>query len=99
MRSDLLITYDVNTTTKEGRRRLSKVAKVCEAFGQRVQMSVFECSLNAMDVLRFRGRLINIIDQDLDSLRIYHLSDMRQQAVEAYGIDRWLDLETETLLA
>ncbi len=99
MRVSLLITYDVNTTTKAGVKRLSKIAKTCEAYGQRVQLSVFECSLNAVDVIKFRGKLVGIMDHTQDSLRIYHLSSIRGDSVEAYGIDRWRDLESEVLMA
>ena len=43
----VLITYDVNTQTAAGRKRLRKVAKQCVNYGQRVQNSVFECQLDS----------------------------------------------------
>ena len=42
----VLVCYDVNTETKEGRRRLRRVARVCESTGPRVQKSVSECQLD-----------------------------------------------------
>ncbi|NLI00421.1 MAG: CRISPR-associated endonuclease Cas2 [Chthonomonadales bacterium] len=88
---DILVCYDVNTETPEGRKRLRQVAKACEGSGQRVQFSVFECSLSETNLQRLRGKLLAIIDKDLDSLRIYRLIGSREQSVEAYGCDRYVD--------
>ena len=95
---DLLVTYDVNTETKEGRRRLRKVAKICEGTGQRVQLSVFECTLNETQLERMKQRLLKVIDTDQDSLRIYHLPGGRQRLVEAYGRDAYVDFEQPLVL-
>jgi CRISPR-associated protein Cas2 len=71
----ILITYDVSTETKEGKRRLLKVAKACEKHGQRVQNSVFECNLDFGGLLKFKAQLIALIEQKQDSLRIYNLGN------------------------
>lgn len=81
----VLVTYDVSTESREGRRRLRKVAKVCEDFGQRVQYSVFECSVEARGLHRLREQLLEIIDQDEDSLRIYHLPSAYGDSIEQHG--------------
>ncbi|SFO06586.1 CRISPR-associated endonuclease Cas2 [Amycolatopsis rubida] len=70
---ELLITYDVDTTTPTGRRRLRHVARACEAYGSRVQKSVFEVVASEAQVLLLRHRLLDIIDPDLDSIRAYRL--------------------------
>lgn len=70
---DLLVTYDVDTTTPEGRRRLRRVAKLCEGNGLRVQKSVFEVVADDKDLLLLLARLDHIIDSDRDSIRIYRL--------------------------
>lgn len=88
---DILVCYDVATDSIEGRRRLRRVAKVCENHGQRVQLSVFECSLNDAELLTLRDQLVRIIDEDQDSLRIYKLLGTREKAVEAFGRDRYVD--------
>lgn len=88
---DLLVTYDVNTLTKEGRGRLRKVAKVCSGFGQRVQYSVFEVTVNAVQRERLMEKLMATIDQTEDSLRIYHLYGGREKVVESYGRDSYVD--------
>ena len=90
---DVLVTYDVNTETKEGRRRLRKVATACKDFGQRVQYSVFECSVNAAQLESLRDRLIKIIDEAEDSLRIYRLHPPREKNVESYGKDSYVSYE------
>jgi CRISPR-associated protein Cas2 len=98
MRIDILVSYDVSTEDNAGRRRLAKVAKVCKNFGQRVQYSVFECSVNDMDLERLRHKLVAIIDKESDSLRIYHLKGLRSEYIESYGLDRYIDFEEDTLI-
>ncbi|WP_348537159.1 CRISPR-associated endonuclease Cas2 [Nocardia carnea] len=68
---ELLITYDVETTTPEGRRRLRRVAKTCEGYGIRVQKSVFEIVCSEADWLRLRHQLLGTMDQTSDSIRVY----------------------------
>lgn len=90
---DILITYDVNTETKEGRRRLRHVAKICEAWGQRVQLSVFECRVNDAQLERMKQRLTKTIDPERDSLRIYRLLGRREEVVQSFGRDGYIDFE------
>ena len=89
-RSDYLICYDVDTTTVAGEGRLRRVAKACEGYGQRVQYSVFECILNEMLLERLRAKLLDIMDSDVDSIRIYHLSAPGKKA-EVLGKDSYVD--------
>lgn len=91
LRFDLLVCYDVNTTTRAGVKRLRKVAKVCEGYGQRVQYSTFECTLTDVLLARMRSKLLDIMDSNEDSLRIYHLYGSREDRLEAYGRDGWVD--------
>jgi CRISPR-associated protein Cas2 len=70
---ELLITYDVETVTPEGQRRLRRVAKACEGMGHRVQKSVFEVVCDPAGRMRLEARLRDIIDGDRDSIRIYRL--------------------------
>jgi len=88
---DILVTYDVSTETNEGRSRLRKVAKICEGYGQRVQFSVFECTLGETDFTRMRIRLLRVIAPQEDSLRIYRLRGRREESVEAFGIDKYIN--------
>ncbi len=90
-RFDLLVCYDVETTTKEGRRRLRQVAKTCERHGQRVQFSVFECRLTKELWLKMKRRLLDIMDQELDSLRVYYLGSPREEHLEVYGRNGYVD--------
>ncbi len=82
---EILVTYDVNTEDPAGRRRLRRVAKLCEAFGQRVQKSVFECVLNEGQLEQLRRKLQGAMDEDQDSLRIYRLREARSRFLEVYG--------------
>lgn len=81
----VLVTYDVATDASGGKRRLRKVAEVCEDFGQRVQYSVFECSVESGDLHRLREQLLDVIDAGEDSLRIYHLPSSYEDSVEQHG--------------
>ncbi len=89
---ELLVTYDVNTEAAAGRRRLRRVAQLCEAYGQRVQKSVFECVLNPGQLVEFRHRVLQIIDQSEDNLRIYRLREPRTRYLEVYGRPPEFDL-------
>lgn len=95
---DILVTYDVSTETPEGRRRLRRVARVCLAYGQRVQKSVFECTVNEMQLAALRARLIQCIHEQEDSLRIYRLPWDREKLVESFGIDHYVDFEDPLVL-
>lgn len=81
----ILVTYDVNTADAQGRRRLRQVAKACVAHGQRVQNSVFECTLDAAQFKLFRHELTGLIDPQRDSLRFYVLGNKPQHKVEHVG--------------
>ena len=89
----VLITYDVNTTTDAGKRRLRKVAKKCVNYGQRVQNSVFECVLPAEKVRLLKAALEEIIDKEKDSLRFYYLGNNYQNKVEHVGAKESFDVE------
>jgi CRISPR-associated protein Cas2 len=69
----ILVCYDVNTETKEGRRRLRRVAKACESRGQRVQKSVFECQLETSQFEALERKLLSEIDPLQDCLRLYRI--------------------------
>lgn len=70
---ELLVTYDVNTTTPEGRRRLRQVAQLCEGYGLRVQKSVFEVVCSEADLLQLTDDITRIIDHAHDNIRIYRM--------------------------
>jgi len=82
----VLITYDVNTTSSEGQKRLRSVAKVCENYGQRVQNSVFECLIDPAKLASMQHKLVGIIDKEYDSLRFYYLGKNWKKRVEHFGI-------------
>lgn len=87
----VLITYDVSTETSLGRSRLRRVAKTCEDYGQRVQKSVFECTVSENTYERMKGRLLKIIKKEEDSLRFYKIPDERERRVEEFGRGEVLD--------
>lgn len=82
----VLITYDVNTETAAGKKRLRKVAKSCVNHGQRVQNSVFECLLDAAQYAELKAQLASLIDPKQDSLRFYRLGNQYKSKVEKLGI-------------
>ena len=94
----LLVTYDVNTTTAEGRKRLRHVAKICVRHGQRVQNSVFECILDNAQSIMLKATLEDIIDTEKDSLRFYYLGNKYQTKIEHIGVDRGIALDQPLIL-
>ena len=68
---DILITYDIADTETTGASRLRRIADVCEKYGQRVQLSVFECRLSKTRLARLVGEMEDIIDRDRDSVLVY----------------------------
>ncbi len=94
----VLVCYDVSTETKEGRRRLRRVAKVCESTGQRVQKSVFECQL---DVAQFEGlerKLLAEINPLQDCLRLYRIPETRGFEVLEHGTFKAIDFDAPLVI-
>ncbi len=93
-----LITYDVNTETDAGKKRLRKVAKQCVNYGRRVQNSVFECIVNNAQCIKLKTILSDIIDEEVDSLRFYYLGNKYQTKVEHIGMDRGIAVDQILIL-
>lgn len=81
----VLITYDVDTTTQAGQRRLRQIGKACLDYGQRVQFSVFECEITPAQWAELRARLCELMDPEKDSLRFYMLGTNWRRRVEHVG--------------
>lgn len=81
----MLVTYDVNTTTPAGAKRLRQVAKVCEKYGIRVQNSVFEVLVDGAQLVQLKAKLAELIDEDEDSVRLYRLGNSYEQKIETMG--------------
>jgi len=94
----LIVSYDVSTETPEGRRRLRRVAKVCESMGQRVQKSVFECRVNEQQREMLERRLLAEIDTNCDNLRIYRLIEPTPLYIKEFGKFRAVDFEAPLLV-
>lgn len=94
----VLVSYDVSTIDKRGRRRLRRVAKICLDFGQRVQNSVFECIVDPAQWTALRARLLTEFKEDEDSLRFYFLGTNWDRKVEHHGIKEVPNLEKDTLI-
>jgi CRISPR-associated protein Cas2 len=88
----VLVTYDVSTVTAGGARRLRRVAKACQDFGQRVQFSVFEIEVDPAQWTRLRARLEGLIDEKTDSLRFYFLGANWERRIEHVGAKPAVDL-------
>lgn len=88
----VLVSYDVSTTTRVGRRRLARIARTCQSYGQRVQKSVFECTVDPEQWARLRQRLIREFDPGEDSLRFYFLGSNWDNRIEHVGTKATVDL-------
>lgn len=87
----MLITYDVATSDSAGRRRLRRVARLCQNYGQRVQYSVFECQIDPAQWVTLRAKLIREIDENADSLRFYRLGANWRPRIEHVGTKKSYD--------
>ena len=81
----VIISYDVATRGDGGQKRLRKIAKECQNHAQRVQNSVFEADLDYSAFLKLKNNLLDIIDEEKDSLRFYYLGNNWQRKVEHIG--------------
>lgn len=89
----VLVSYDVKTKTEDGQRRLRRVARACQDYGQRVQFSVFECVVDPAQWAAFKQRLLNEYEPEYDSLRFYFLGANWERRVEHYGAKQVVNLE------
>ena len=94
----VLITYDVETVTSSGARRLRRVAKECQNYGQRVQNSVFECVLTEAQFAVLRNKILSIIDDEKDSVRYYFLGNNWNNRVEYIGRKTSFDVTSELII-
>lgn len=94
----VLVTYDVNTETAAGKKRLRQVAKQCVNYGRRVQNSVFECIVDNAQWITLKALLTDIIDEEVDSLRFYYLGNRYQTKVEHVGIDQGISQDQTLIL-
>ena len=94
----VIITYDVSTETKDGRRRLRKVAKLCESMGQRVQKSVFECRVNLMQFEALERELVALMNEKEDNIRIYRLTEPFEMHIREYGLFRAINFDDPLIL-
>ncbi|MBI1849268.1 MAG: CRISPR-associated endonuclease Cas2 [Planctomycetes bacterium] len=89
----VVVSYDVNTRTREGRRRLRRVGRACQDYGQRVQFSVFECDVGDAEWTRLRLRLLQEYREEEDSLRFYFLGEESSKRIEHHGVKETIDFE------
>lgn len=94
----VLVTYDINTESSEGRKRLRDVARVCMNYGQRVQSSVFECVMDSTQLTQLKLQLKHIIMPELDNIRFYNLGTHYHTKVDTLGASPCLDMEGELIL-
>ena len=94
----VIVCYDVSTETREGRRRLRRVAKVCEGTGQRVQKSVFECQVTVMQLDDLERRLLAEVNLQQDCLRLYRMADTQGCEVREHGKFNATDFDAPLVL-
>lgn len=93
----VIVSYDINTGSKVGKRRLRHVTKICLDYGQRVQNSVFECKVNSMQLELMKEKLLDEIDDSQDSLYFFNLGKNYQNKIKSYGIKVVTNLESPVI--
>lgn len=94
----VLITYDVDTISETGQKRLRKVAKLCQNYGQRVQNSVFECRLSEAQFVVLKNKLESTMNHDLDNIRFYFLGKNWKNRIESIGKQMVMDIDEELII-
>ena len=94
----VLVTYDVETITSGGAKRLRRVSKECQNYGQRVQNSVFECVVTESQFVLLRNEIASIIDMEKDTVRFYFLGNNWNNRVEFFGRKTSFDVTTELII-
>lgn len=94
----ILVTYDVQTDTMAGQRRLRKVARLCMDYGQRVQNSVFECILTEVQLAELKHKLESVMDMANDSIRIYFLNKNENRRIITIGKNDAVDVESTLII-
>ena len=94
----LLLTYDINTETINGQKRLAKVAKTCEKYGLRVHSSVFEINADFPKISILMDTLSSIIDPKTDSIRIYKLGKSYNANLKILGRRQSVEPSQDTII-
>ena len=94
----ILVTYDVETVSEKGQKRLRDVARICKNYGQRVQNSVFECDVTEAQYSFMKNELRSVMDEKLDSIRLYHLNKNKNHSIETMGKKTSYDVEDVFIL-
>ena len=89
----VVVSYDVSTIGRPGRRRLRRVARVCTNYGQRVQQSVFECVVDPSQWTMLRHQLLDIVDPEVDSLRFFFLGSNWKKRIEHHGVKTFVQVD------
>ncbi len=93
----IIVSYDVSTEMPAGRKRLRRIAKICESVGQRVQKSVFECQVNEMQYEELERRLLAEFNDKEDNLRFYRITEPTRLRVKEHGAFRATDFKSPLL--
>ena len=94
----ILVTYDVDTVSERGQKRLRQVARICKNYGQRVQNSVFECEVTEAQYCTLKNELRITMDQQLDSIRFYHLNKNKNYSIDTLGRNTSFDVNEVIIL-
>jgi CRISPR-associated protein Cas2 len=94
----IVVSYDVNTESEGGKKRLRRVARACQSHGQRVQNSVFECILDTAQLRLLQNKLETIIDKERDSLRYYMLGNQWENKIRHVGAKSIVSMDDTLIL-
>ena len=81
----IIVVHDIEGSGKAAVKRQRRIASICEAYGVRVQRSVFECEVNADQLRNLVLELNMVLDADTDSVRLYSLGNRWQNRIQVLG--------------
>ncbi len=86
----MIVAYDIADP-----KRLQRVAKVMEDFGDRVQKSIFEVTLGKAAFRQMKTRLEQEIVPEADGIKYFPLCGRCEARLEIIGQGEWIDPDQE----
>lgn len=93
----VLVVYDINTRFKQGEKRLLKIGQKCSSYGRRVQNSTYECIMDQSEYLKLKKAILDIIEEEADSVRFYNLGKSYRTKIEVYGLNNGIDVDDDLI--
>lgn len=80
--------YDINTETKDGRKRLRQIFKLMKKYLIRIQNSVFEGEITKAKFEEMKLKVNDLIDSTIDSVIFFKSRDIKWMDKDICGFEK-----------